>query len=349
MATRVRPLGLLFGDDARAARKAGVARPIAGDYAAFAACEVREGGGPARVAAAVSLPAVGIDWAAVGAPRESPLGGPLLRPLIMGIVNLTPDSFSEPGIHMDAQAAIAHALALAEAGADILDLGAESTRPGAAPIDAAEERRRLEPVLAGLAAAELGPIVLSVDSRRAETMRLALDHGARILNDVSALTHDPASLAVVAASEAMAVLMHMRGEPATMNQDPRYEDVVGEVYDELAARVAACTAAGIAHARLIVDPGFGFAKRSRHNLALLEHLSVFHGLGCLLMAGLSRKALIGGRVREKDPAKRAPESIAAALAALDQGAQILRVHDVAETRRALDIWEHAKGIVDDGG
>lgn len=256
----------------------------------------------------------------------------LARPLVMGIVNLTPDSFSGDGVGSDAERAIRHAWAQIEAGADILDLGAESTRPGAAPVAADEEIARLAPVLAGLREA---PVPVSVDTFKPEVMRMALEAGASMINDVAALRH-PGSVEVVAAADAAVCLMHMQGEPRNMQTDPRYDDVVAEVAAFLAERVQACVAAGIDRARIVVDPGFGFGKTLAHNVALLRHLDHVGG-GCAVLAGISRKSMLGA-LTGRPVGERLPASIAAALLAVRRGARIVRVHDVAATRDALAVW-----------
>ena len=279
--------------------------------------------------------------AAASTARDPIAGLTIDRPRLMGIVNVTPDSFSDGGDYSDPARAVAHGLALRDAGADLLDVGGESTRPGADPVDPAEERRRIVPVIRDLADAD---IVVSVDTRHADTMRAALDAGARLINDVSALAHDPDSLAVAAAAGAPVVLMHMSGAPLTMQHDPTYDDAVLDVYDHLAGRIAACEAAGIARNRLIVDPGVGFGKTLAHNLDILGHLSLYHGLGCPLMVGASRKRFIGTLGRDVSPKDRVAGSIAAALAAVAQGAQLLRVHDVDATAQALVVWQSIAGL-----
>ena len=257
------------------------------------------------------------------------------RPLIMGIVNVTPDSFSDGGEALDAGRAVARGRALADAGADIVDVGGESTRPGAAPVSADDELARVLPVVRGLGEAGL---VVSVDTRRARVMEAALDGGAAIVNDITALTGDPGSLGVVAARGAPVILMHMRGEPGTMQDEPRYQDAALDVYDYLAGRVAACEAAGVERTRIAVDPGIGFGKTVDHNIRILNHLGLYHGLGCALVLGVSRKSFIARLSRGEGPKQRLAGSLAAALAAVAQGARILRVHDVAETRQALGVW-----------
>ena len=259
----------------------------------------------------------------------------------MGVVNVTPDSFSDGGDWFDPDAAIARGRALAAAGADIVDVGGESTRPGAVEVDEAEECRRILPVVAALAG---GGIPVSVDTRHPGVLRAALDAGACIANDVSALTADPASLSLVAETGASAVLVHMQGRPESMQDDPHYEDVVEDVFAFLAGRVEACRAAGIGPERLAVDPGYGFGKTLEHNLALLRGLERFGALGCTVAIGVSRKASLGRLSGEADPKRRFPESLAAGLFALDRGVRLLRVHDVGETCRALAVWRALRHV-----
>jgi dihydropteroate synthase len=273
-------------------------------------------------------------------PREPIAGLALNRPRLMGIVNVTPDSFSDGGQSLAPQAAIEHGLRLEAEGADIIDIGAESTRPGSEPVDAEEELRRVMPVIEGLAPRLRVPF--SVDTRKAEVMRRAAQAGASLINDVSALTHDPRSLQVAAETGLPVVLMHSQGDPQTMQADPRYADVVLDVYDMLSARIAACERAGIPPSRLIVDPGIGFGKTLAHNLALLGSLSILHGLGCAILLGASRKSFIAG-LSPAAAGDRLGGSIAAALLAVGQGVQFLRVHDVAATRQALSVWQGAFG------
>lgn len=263
----------------------------------------------------------------------------LSRPLVMGIVNTTPDSFSDGGNCLAAGVAIDHALKLADAGADILDVGGESTRPGAEPVAAGEEIRRVLPVAEALVRRGL---VVSVDTRKPEVMRAALAAGVAMINDVSAL-REAGALETVASSQAAICLMHMRGEPGNMQAAPTYENVVEEVVDFLRARMAACEVGGIERARLVIDPGFGFGKTLEHNLALLAQLSRFVSLGVPVLAGMSRKSMLGsltGRtVREREFA-----GVAAHLAAVARGARILRVHDVAAMRDALAVWNALEGF-----
>ena len=257
------------------------------------------------------------------------------RPRLLGIVNVTPDSFSDGGRFGDAKAAIAQGERLIADGADILDIGGESTRPGSPGTPGAEQLRRVLPVIDGLK--RLGR-PLSIDTRDAEVMREAVAAGATIVNDVTGLTHDAAALGTVAATEASVILCHSLADPATMQRDPRYADVVAEVRAALAALVAHAEAAGIQRDRIAVDPGIGFGKTQAHNLALLRYLEVLTGLGLPVLVGASRKAFIG-RITGVGPAdRRLAGSVAAALWAADRGARLLRVHDVAETRQALDLW-----------
>ena len=257
----------------------------------------------------------------------------LARPLVMGIVNVTPDSFSDGGRLGDAQAAIQHALKLQEAGADILDVGGESTRPGAAAVPADEEMRRVLPVIEALVSRGC---VVSVDTMKPEVMQAALDAGAAMVNDVMAL-RAPGALDAVAASDAAVCLMHMQGEPQSMQQSPSYADVVGEVKQFLQDRVAACEVAGIGRERLVIDPGFGFGKTLEHNLALLSHLNRLADLGLPVLAGLSRKSILG-TLTGRSVDEREFAGIAAHLAAVTRGARLLRVHNVAAMRDALAIW-----------
>jgi dihydropteroate synthase len=266
-------------------------------------------------------------------------GFALTRPLLMGIINVTPDSFSDGGDFVRAADAIAQGRRLIEDGADIIDVGGESTRPGSQPTPVEDELARVLPVIAALA--EAGAVV-SIDTRRAAVMRAAIAAGARIVNDVTALTADPDSLAVVAASEASVVLMHMQGEPATMQKAPHYDDAPREISDYLAARVTACRDAGIADDRIAVDPGIGFGKTIEHNLQLLANLEPFTALGVAVLVGLSRKGFIGRLSRGEPPKARDAGSIAGALAAAEGGADILRVHDVAGTAQALAVWRAIK-------
>jgi len=259
---------------------------------------------------------------------------PLGRPLLMGVVNITPDSFSDGGAFLDPDAAVAHARTLAAEGADILDLGAESTRPGAPTVSEAEELARLLPVLGALR--DLS-VPLSVDTRKPVVMREAISAGASMINDIEALA-SPAALAAIAGSDCAVCLMHKKGDPATMQDEPRYDDVVAEVRAFLAGRAEAAMAAGVARERIVLDPGFGFGKNDAHNLRLLKELGAIANLGFPVLAGWSRKSTLG-RLTGRPAQERLPASLAAALLAVLGGAKILRVHDVRETRDALRVWE----------
>jgi len=344
---RLRPLGLLYGPAASAAVAAGTARWLAGGPVAFTQIQLMPRGEPNVTMALATLPASferHPGWREVAtpvierlsAPRQSWAGLSLDRTRIMGVLNVTPDSFSDGGTFLDPARAIAHGRALLEAGADIVDIGGESTRPEAEPVTPEEELRRVLPAVRALA--DAGALV-SIDTRHAAVMGAALAAGARIVNDVTALAGDPQSLEAVRRSGAGVVLMHMGGDPRTMQRDPRYEDVTLDVLDYLERRIAVCEAAGIARDRIAVDPGIGFGKTLAHNLALLARLGAFHGLGAAVLLGASRKSFIAKASRGEEAKARLPGSLAAALAAAGQGVQLLRVHDVAETRQALALKE----------
>ena len=261
--------------------------------------------------------------------------------LLMGIVNVTPDSFSDGGTFMGPRAAIEHALKLAHEGADIIDIGGESTRPGAELVSVDEELSRIIPVIEGLK--DTISVKISIDTRKAVVMQEAIKAGADIINDVTALQYDKDSLQVAANSHCPVILMHglseQGGDPKTMQDNPVYEDVVIEVCESLRRNIAVCEMAGIAKTRLIIDPGIGFGKTADHNIELLANLGRFRDLGLPLLIGASRKGFIGLLGGESDAMKRAPGSIAAALYAVSQGAKILRVHDVKKTRQALGVWQ----------
>lgn len=254
-------------------------------------------------------------------------------PRVMGVLNVTPDSFSDGGRFVDVEAAISAAERMRAAGADIIDVGGESTRPGAAEVSADEEWHRVEPVLRRLI--ERGALV-SLDTSKPDVMRAGLELGVQMINDVYALRR-PGALAAVAASNAAVCLMHMQGEPRSMQQAPHYTDVGGEIREFLAERLQACRAVGIADDRLVIDPGFGFGKTLPHNLALLRRLSELQSLGVPMLAGLSRKSMLAGLTGRPVEARLAG-SLALALAACEGGARIIRVHDVPETVDALKVW-----------
>jgi dihydropteroate synthase len=262
----------------------------------------------------------------------------LSRPLIMGVVNLTPDSFSDGGRLPTAEAAIVHALNLREQGADIVDIGGESTRPGAALVDQDEEWRRISPVLEALVAAD---VPASVDTRKPAVMRAAIEAGAAMINDVEAL-RAPGALETVARGNTAVCLMHMQGQPQTMQQHPVYGNVVAEVKSFLASRVEACEKAGIGRDRIVVDPGFGFGKTLEHNLALLRHLDRLLELDVPVVAGMSRKTMLGA-LTGRPVEQREYAGVAAHLLAVAGGASIVRVHDVVAMHDALSIWNAVKG------
>ena len=312
----------------------GAAR-LAGGGCWFDRAERLERGAAAVQVALADVPA---DWLArLTAPRPPLAGMALDRPRLMGILNVTPDSFSDGGRFTNPAAALVQARAMQAGGADLIDIGGESTRPGAAEVPVAEELRRTVPVIAALRAA-MPDLPISIDTRKAEVARAALQAGAAMVNDVSALGYDPGMAAVVASSGAPLCLMHAQGAPGSMQDDPRYGDVLLDVYDAMAARIAVAEAAGIPRSRIVIDPGIGFGKTTAHNLALIRGVALFHGLGCAILIGASRKRFIGVIGGADTPDARMPGSVAVALACVAQGVQILRVHDVGETRQALAVW-----------
>ena len=263
----------------------------------------------------------------------------------MGVLNVTPDSFSDGGEWLQADTAVAHARAMVDAGAAVIDVGGESTRPGAEPVDSEQELRRVQPVIERVASAVAVPI--SIDTSKPEVMRAAVAAGAGLVNDVNAL-RTPGALETVAELKVPVCLMHMLGEPRTMQDNPEYADVVSEVRDYLASRIAACEAAGIARQRVLVDPGFGFGKTVQHNLQLLASLERFGELGCPVLVGLSRKSVLG-RITGADIDQRTGASIAAAVLAAERGAALIRVHDVVETVQALAVLDALSGTAAIGG
>jgi dihydropteroate synthase len=339
----LRPTGMLWGDVAREAVSAGAGLPLAGTRAAFLAVELIEGApGTAtrhlRSAAdmkASTEPAIAALLDRITAPRPALCDIPLDRTRLMGIVNVTPDSFSDGGDFLEADAAAAQARRLADEGAEIVDIGGESTRPGSQEVSLEAEKQRILPVLERLKGL---PAAISIDTRKAALMEAAVAAGAGIINDVSALTHDPDGLKAAAALARPIVLMHAKGDPRTMQDNPVYADVLLEVYDYLEGRIEAAVAAGVPRALLVADPGIGFGKTLDHNLTLLAGLSLLHGLGVPVLLGASRKRIIGSLTGRRDPKERMPGSLAVALVGAAQAVQILRVHDVAETRQALDVW-----------
>lgn len=352
----VRPLGLYAAQAGDDAEEVWGGFRLAEGWLDFSAVEVIE-----RNGASVDRRIAGIgeflerDWGRralnaadmfemIRQPRKRIVGLDVGRPRVMGVVNVTPDSFSDGGQLVDSQAAIDHARRLEDAGADILDIGGESTRPGADAVSLDEERQRVLPVIEALA----GKVdaLLSIDTRKAAMMDEAVGAGADIVNDVSALSFDPEALQTAADLNVPVILMHALGDPKTMQDDPVYDDVLLDVFDYLEARVEACLRAGISRDKIMIDPGIGFGKTLEHNLALLSGLSLFHGLGVPVLVGASRKRFVGTISGVENAGERVAGSIGAALAAVGQGAQILRVHDVAETKQALAVWQAAtQGVV----
>ena len=306
---------------------------LAGGWARFSQVEILRRGAPAEITD--SPPDSVLD--ALTAPRAALLGLDLDRPRLMGIVNATPDSFSDGGTYDP----MAQARLLAADGADLLDIGGESTRPGAAELPADQEIARIRPIIAALAATGM-PV--SVDTRKAPVARDAIGVGAAMVNDVSGFDFDPELAGVVADSGVPVCLMHAQGLPETMQDDPRYDNVLLDVFDALAARIARAEDAGIPRARIVIDPGIGFGKTEAHNLAILRRISVYHGLGCPILLGASRKRFIGavaGRSGGTDapaPPDRVPGTLAVTLAAVAQGIQIHRVHDLGAIRQGLALW-----------
>jgi dihydropteroate synthase len=344
MRTLLRPTGFVdspFGHDGKVAR-------LAGGMNWFSAVElIRVEGG--RRTATQLLPVEGIEdrfddgmaaqWRALTAARPPlQLGERTIRldqPQVMAIVNATPDSFSDGGQFADAATAAEAGADMAADGAAIIDVGGESTRPGSKPVWEGDEIERIVPIIRQLA---IGGAAVSADTRKADVMTAAIEAGARMINDVSALTYDGRSAGVIAASPVPVVLMHHQGAPETMQDDPRYDDVLVELYFWLEERIAAALDAGIPRERVLIDPGFGFGKNVGHNLELMNGLALLHSLGCPVVVGPSRKRTIGALSGEAPADKRLGGSIAFAMKAAEQGAQIVRVHDVFETVQALKIW-----------
>lgn len=311
---------------------------LAGGWAWFRDVEELQRGAAPRRLPANDLPHHVRD--VLTTPRAPVAGLAWDRPRLMGILNVTPDSFSDGGQFDRPAAAIAAAQAM-QGDVDMIDIGGESTRPGALPVLPQEEAARVLPVID--AVAELG-LPISIDTRNAIPAERALQAGAALVNDVSAMTHDPAMAGVVSSAGAPVCLMHAQGDPQTMQDAPHYADVLLDVYDHLAERIAVAEAAGIPRAKIIVDPGIGFGKTLEHNLASLTRVSLFHALGCPVLVGASRKRFIGTLGQAPDAASRAPGSIAVALHAVSQGVQLLRVHDTAETAQALRLSNALLGV-----
>ncbi|PRY78390.1 dihydropteroate synthase [Yoonia maritima] len=314
---------------------------IAGGACWFDRAIVRQRGCEDRLVSVDTLPADVVDR--ISAPRAVIAGMAMDAPRVMGILNVTPDSFSDGGMFIGQDDAVRHALAMADAGAAIIDIGGESTRPGAETVSVDDEIARTAPVIAAIRAVSTIPI--SIDTRKAAVAKAAIEAGANLVNDVAALSYD-ADLADVTARSGLPVcLMHAQGDPATMQDDPQYDDVLLDVYDYLEQRVCTAEAAGIARHSIVVDPGIGFGKSLDHNLALLRGLSLFHALGCPILLGASRKKFIGTLGGGVSATDRVAGSVAVALHGARQGVQLLRVHDTFETKQALDLeWAINKAV-----
>ncbi len=319
--------------------RAGGAETIAGGWSWFTHAERLERGKPAQVITAQAIPAD--VQHRILAPRSAIAGIDMLQPRLMGILNVTPDSFSDGGQFMAPDAAIGQAISMAAHGADIIDIGGESTRPGAEVVPPQLEIDRTRPIIAAIHAESRVPI--SIDTRKAAVAYAAQKAGATLINDVSALTYDDKLAALAAETGLPVCLMHAQGDPKTMQKSPRYDNVLLDVYDYLGARIGVAERAGIRRDAIVIDPGIGFGKTLEHNLILLRNLSLFHTLGCPILLGASRKRFIGSLGGATDPADRTPGSIAVMLAAVAQGVQLHRVHDIAETRQALTLWQAATG------
>jgi dihydropteroate synthase len=313
--------------------------PLAGGACLFRDVAVLERGQPSHVIPARDVPPAIL--ARLTAPRAPVAGLTMDRARIMGILNVTPDSFSDGGDHADLASATARALAMQADGAEIIDIGGESTRPGAVTVANAAEISRTAPVIAAIRAQSA--VAISIDTRKADVAKAAIAAGASMVNDVAAFSYDPALAQVTADAGLPVCLMHAQGDPATMQNDPRYDDVLLDVYDFLATRIALAEAAGIARDAIVIDPGIGFGKTQDHNLTLLRNLSLFHSLGCPILLGASRKRFIGTIGGGQDAKDRVAGSVAVALHGLSQGVQILRVHDTFATKQALALWSAING------
>ena len=340
MRTLLRPTGFVdspFGHDGKVARAAGGLNWFA--QVELIHSDRRRELVPVERIEARFDDAMAADWARITTPRAPlQMGERTIRldqPQVMGIINITPDSFSDGGAYADARAAAEAGAVMAGEGAAIIDVGGESTRPGAPTVWEGDEIERILPVVEQLAA---GDAAVSIDTRKSGVMQAACRAGAGLVNDVSALSWDPQSAAVVAGAGVAVVLMHHQGDPATMQDAPRYGDVLVEVFLWLEERIAAAEAAGIVRDKILVDPGIGFGKSVAHNLELLNGLALLHGLGCAIVDGASRKRMIGALAGEAPADQRLAGSLALALKSVEQGAQIVRVHDVPETVQALKVW-----------
>lgn len=315
---------------------------LAGGHIRFSHVEVIERqGGKTQVlsfddASSSAEPTIQSALDALQVERAPIMGMDLKTPKIMGIVNVTPDSFSDGGEFFSHDDAIAQAKKAVADGADILDIGGESTRPGSDPVDETTELSRILPVIEAMAGEG---VPISCDTRKPSVMRKAVATGAHIINDISSLTYHPEARATTAELGVPVILMHSKGEPKVMQKAPSYENVCLDVFDELQANIVACEQAGVPRSRIIADPGIGFGKTFDHNLELLNDLALFHGLGVALMLGVSRKGFLGALTGVKEARARAVGSVAAALCGLERGVQLYRVHDVKQTAEAFAVWE----------
>ena len=311
------------------------AKPLAGGWCWFTHAVRHDRQGGTEIIAASEIPAETLDR--LTRPRTSIASMTMDAPRLMGILNVTPDSFSDGGTHYTASTALRHAREMVVAGADIIDVGGESTRPGALPVPFEAEIARVEPAITAIASSLSIPV--SIDTRKSCVADVAVKAGAQLVNDVSGFTHDPMLARYCIHAGLPVCVMHAQGDPETMQDNPRYDDVLLDVFDFLSAQVTMLEEAGIPRDRIVVDPGIGFGKTIAHNLTILNGLSIFHGIGCPVLLGASRKGFIG-RISAANPAgKRAHGSVAVALAGVAQGVQILRIHDVAETAQALSLWQ----------
>lgn len=342
------PTGFVSGEPAAALSKAGHARPLAGGPLFFTACAVHSRSKPTVIEPLATL----LEWPEfrawderLSSPRPPFAGMSLEVPRVMGILNVTPDSFSDGGLYREADAAIARATEMQAAGADLLDVGGESTRPGADLIEENEELARVLPVIEAVARAQVLPV--SIDSRKALVQAGAVAAGAQIINDVSALTFDDNAEALVARTRTPTVLMHAQGTPQDMQSRPHYDHVLLDIFDFLEDRLRHLEAQGVPRSLFMADPGIGFGKTLAHNMAILDGLALFHGLGVGLLLGASRKSFIGAvDTREGKPApvsERLGGSIAAVCAGLQRGVQMVRVHDVGPSAQAVKLWRASLG------
>ncbi|MVO16711.1 dihydropteroate synthase [Parasedimentitalea huanghaiensis] len=318
----------------------GEARPegaveLAGGTLWFSHAEVLSRDTPSHIIPAGLVPDVVLRR--LSGHRPTFAGLDLSQPQVVGILNVTPDSFSDGGDHDDPSVAVQAALQMVEQGADLIDIGGESTRPGAVLVPESEEITRTAPVIRALR--EVSDVPISIDTRKSGVAAATLEAGANLVNDVSGFTFDPELGPVAAAAGVPVCVMHAQGDPATMQQDPSYENVLLDVYDFLSAQIERLEAIGVLRDQIVIDPGIGFGKTLEHNQALLQGIALFHGLGCPILLGVSRKGFIGTIGKEPQATARAPGSIAVGLAALAQGVQFLRVHDVAATAQAIRLWQ----------